>query len=174
MKTDLIIEEGGFSLSFYDCLRKEKDQRKRRYRPYLKAAAEVFSAEMKKQISAKYHYQFAVHLVGDQKIRRLNSDYRQKDKKTDVLSFPTYESMEEVDLPPGMIVDFGDIFVCHSKTLSQAKEFEISEQEEFIHLVVHGFLHLIGYDHERSKEDEKIMENLERKLLKAISRKKGK
>ena len=104
--------------------------------------------------------------MGDQKIQTLNREYRQKDKKTDVLSFPTYDSLEEVDLPPGLMVDFGDIFICHSKVTSQAREFEITEAEEFIHLVVHGFLHLIGYDHERSIKDEEIMEELEKKPFK--------
>jgi probable rRNA maturation factor len=65
-------------------------------------------------------------------------------------------------------VEAGDILICHDVCLNQAKDFSIGYQDEFIHLFVHGLLHLFGYDHELSNEEDKIMRGLEDQILKEL------
>lgn len=121
--------------------------------------------------------QLSLILCGTAKIRKLNADFRHKDKVTDVLSFPTSEnlraSFKDAELV-GSHLMLGDLAVCHQKTISQAKEFKLTYEEEFIHLVVHGVLHLMGYDHEISEKEEKLMEKWEKEILEYISKLKKK
>ena len=114
--------------------------------------------------------EFSVNLCGDKRIQSLNNNYRHKNKVTDVLSFPVYDSIRQKrelhQLLKGQpLLSLGDIFICSAKTASQAKEFGISYEEEFFHLLTHGFLHLCGYDHEISPKEEKIMFSLEEKIM---------
>jgi probable rRNA maturation factor len=117
-------------------------------------------------------------LCGKTKIRTLNRQYRQKDYATDVLSFPLYERLRpdrrtsEKLLPE---VELGDLIICKDIARAQAKEFSITYEQEVIHLAVHGLLHLLGFDHEISSKEEKIMEAYEDELVKKIYKKlKGK
>jgi probable rRNA maturation factor len=113
-------------------------------------------------------------LCGKVKIRKLNNEYRQKDYATDVLSFPVYENLRpdkkshEKALPE---IELGDIIICKEMAKKQAKEFEISLEQEIIHLTVHGFLHLLGFDHEVSRKEEIIMEKYEAELVRKIYKK---
>ena len=107
-------------------------------------------------------------LCGKTKIRSLNKQYRQKDYVTDVLSFPVYDNLRPDKKPKGKNLsqmDLGDLIICKEKALSQAREFEITYEQEIVHLAVHGFLHLIGFDHEISSKEEKIMEAYETELV---------
>lgn len=107
-------------------------------------------------------------LCGKTKIRTLNKQYRQKDYVTDVLSFPIYDNLRPDKRPKGKNLsqmDLGDLVICKEKALSQAREFEITYEQEVVHLAVHGFLHLIGFDHEISAKEEKIMEAHENELV---------
>jgi probable rRNA maturation factor len=107
-------------------------------------------------------------LCGRTKIRTLNKQYRQKDYVTDVLSFPIYDNLRPDKRPKGKNLsqmDLGDLVICKEKALSQAREFEITYEQEVVHLAVHGFLHLIGFDHEVSPKEEKIMEAHENELV---------
>ncbi len=107
-------------------------------------------------------------LCGKTKIRSLNKLYRQKDYVTDVLSFPVYDNLRPDKKPKGKNLsqmDLGDLIICKEKALSQAREFEITYEQEIVHLAVHGFLHLIGFDHEISTKEEKIMESYENELV---------
>jgi probable rRNA maturation factor len=107
-------------------------------------------------------------LCGKTKIRTLNKQYRQKDYVTDVLSFPIYDNLRPDKKPKGKNLsqmDLGDLVICREKALSQAREFEITYEQEVVHLAVHGFLHLIGFDHEISSKEEKIMEAHESQLV---------
>ncbi len=116
----------------------------------------------------------SMNLCGKTKIRTLNRKYRQKDYVTDVLSFPVYENLRsdkksrEKALPE---VELGDLVICKEKARSQAKEFGITYEQEVIHLAVHGFLHLLGFDHEISSKEEKIMEKYEAELVNKIYKK---
>lgn len=92
-------------------------------------------------------------LTDDARIRVLNREYRRKDKATDVLSFPQFQPSEisgrstrKVDAPGPYL---GDLVISTETTLKQAKEFGVTKREELARLVVHGVLHLCGYDHER-------------------------
>jgi probable rRNA maturation factor len=107
-------------------------------------------------------------LCGKTKIRSLNKQYRQKDYVTDVLSFPVYENLRPDKKPKEKNLtqmDLGDLVICKEKAFSQAKEFEITYEQEIVHLAVHGFLHLIGFDHEISSKEEKLMEAHESELV---------
>ena len=98
---------------------------------------------------------FCVLLADNRTLRRLNRDFRGKDKPTNVLSFP------------GTGDHAGDIAVAHGVTKAEAKMAGKKFADHATHLVVHGVLHLAGYDHERLK-DAKVMESLEVKILKRL------
>lgn len=113
-------------------------------------------------------------LCGKQKIRSLNREYRQIDKVTDVLSFPIYDSLRPDKKPKGknlFQMNLGDLVVCKEKALAQSKEFNITYEQEIVHLVIHGFLHLLGFDHEISPKEEKIMEAFENELVGQVYKK---
>jgi probable rRNA maturation factor len=94
-------------------------------------------------------------LADDKNLRRLNRDFRGKNKATNVLSFP------------GTGDYAGDIAIAHGVTKAEAKTAGKKFADHAVHLVVHGVLHLAGYDHERPK-DAKVMEPLEVKILKRL------
>lgn len=117
----------------------------------------------------------SITLCGKAKIRALNHQYRQKDYATDVLSFPVYENLrpDKKKIPEKLLsmVELGDLIICKDIAKSQAREFEITYEQEVIHLAVHGFLHLLGFDHEISPKEEKIMEAYESELVNKIYKK---
>ncbi len=109
--------------------------------------------------------ELSVVFVGSDKMRRLNAEYRGVDRPTDVLSFPMLEGGGANH--PGLL---GDIVICVPKAAAQAKERSISVHEEVMRLLVHGLLHLLGYDHEKSSDQERKMKRRERELLGAIAK----
>lgn len=111
-------------------------------------------------------------ICGDGKIKSLNKEYRQKDKVTDVLSFPSHEGLRSQKKIPEGPLFLGDLAISWPVTKRQAKEFDIGLFDEFIHLFFHGVLHLSGYDHEISAKEEKLMESWEKKALDKFSAKK--
>lgn len=142
----------------------------------ISALEKTFSAFLAKNphFGGVKHVTISMNLCGKAKIRRLNREYRQKDYVTDVLSFPIYENLRpdkksrEKTLPE---VELGDLVICKDKARVQAKEFKITYEQEIIHLAVHGFLHLLGFDHEISAKEEKIMEKYEAELVNKIYKK---
>ncbi|MBL7664886.1 MAG: rRNA maturation RNase YbeY [Bacteriovoracaceae bacterium] len=102
----------------------------------------------------------------EKQIRALNKKYRNKNKPTDVLSFPVHENLRETKARglAGEIV-LGDIFICLPVAEKQAQDFKLTVEEEVVHLLIHGFLHLLGHDHEISIEEEEIMQEHETALL---------
>ena len=112
-------------------------------------------------------------ICGDSRIKDLNRQYRQKDKVTDVLSFPAHEDLRKSTYQFENLF-LGDLAICHHQTKRQAKEFKISYMDEFIHLFFHGLIHLLGYDHEISAKEEKLMEEWEKKALSEFSKVKKK
>lgn len=92
--------------------------------------------------------EIALILVDIDEIHKINKEYRHKDYPTDVISF---ESDDEEDENY-----HGEIFLCVDKVYEQAKLYEHSNEREFAFLLVHGVLHLHGYDH-MTEEDEKVM-----------------
>ena len=93
-------------------------------------------------------------LVNDEEIKRLNGQYRQIDKVTDVLSFENDDYTDEL----------GDVFISINKAKSQAEDYQHSFSRELAFLTVHGFLHCLGYDHLVS-DDEKEMFGIQDEIL---------
>lgn len=104
--------------------------------------------------------------TSDADVHALNAEWRNKDKPTNVLSFPMLERDDLLDLapegPPEML---GDIALAHETCLREAAEKGIPVADHAMHLIVHGLLHLAGYDHEISDADADAMEALETKAL---------
>jgi len=94
-------------------------------------------------------------LTDDEEIQQLNRDYRDLDKATDVLSFPQDE--DAVNETGAALL--GDVVISTETAARQAEDHHLSFNEELILLAIHGILHLLGYDHERSPEDAKIMQD---------------
>ena len=111
-----------------------------------------------------------VKLVSDKGIRELNRDFREVDAPTDVLSFPMYDFDEEVDPPvnPDGSVSLGDIVISLERAAEQAKEIGNSFVREVAFLVIHSTLHLLGYDHERSKDDEEAQCLAQREIIEML------
>lgn len=112
--------------------------------------------------------ELSVTFTDNGKIRILNRDYRGIDRPTDVLSFPMY-SFSDGDVPDGdEHVMLGDIVISVEKAREQAAEYGHSLRREIAFLAVHSVLHLLGYDHETSEEDEKEMFDLQEKIMNAL------
>jgi probable rRNA maturation factor len=102
----------------------------------------------------------------DAEVHALNREWREKDKPTNVLSFPMLERPELLGLvPDGPPELLGDIVLALETCTREAAEKDISLEDHAAHLIVHGLLHLAGHDHETSPEDAATMEALEIKAL---------
>ncbi len=141
-----------------------------RQRRWLELAAEVAAPLLPKEARQA---PLSLLVCGDARIRALNRTHRGKDKTTDVLSFPTQTSLRRNGphdwAAPG-ILPLGDMVICLPQAARQSKRLGSSLEEELVHLFFHGFLHLVGYDHEVSVKEERIMEAGEAKLLAAFAR----
>lgn len=105
--------------------------------------------------------------TGDDEIRAINNEYRGIDRATDVLSFPLYERDDEIELLEGELAPFGDIVLSVPHAQAQAAEYGHSVEREVCYLIVHGLMHLAGYDHIEA-DDKAEMRAEEEKLLGAI------
>ncbi len=105
--------------------------------------------------------EISVYLTDDYLIRELNKNYRGKDKATDVLSFIIDEYVGDYRL-------LGEIVISIDTARRQAKEMGHSLEDEIKRLLVHGFVHLLGYDHQLGEEEEKIFRNMEESLIKSL------
>lgn len=105
----------------------------------------------------------SVILSNEEYIKQINSKFRNIDKVTDVLSFPMFEK-DEIETVKEEKEVLGDIIVCIPKVKEQAKEYGHSELREFSYMLVHGFYHLMGYDH-MNDEDKAKMRKKEEKVL---------
>ena len=112
----------------------------------------------------KDNSELSLVLCNNDYIHFYNKEYRNKDYPTDVLSFVDGERI-------GKITYLGDIIISIDKVESQSEEYGVSFEEEFSRLLVHGILHLLGYDHETSEEDEKVMMSIQDKLVDEVLRK---
>ena len=119
-----------------------------------------------------------VEICGDEHIKEVNRQFRQIDKATDVLSFPlinwvspcSWESLnagEDINPDTGYI-ELGDIIISAETAKRQAEEYGHSKERETAYLALHGFLHLLGYDH-MNEEDKKIMRDKEENVLSALN-----
>ncbi len=101
--------------------------------------------------------EISVTFTDDDGIRTLNSAYRNKDTSTDVLSFPMYDCRNDINGCADNVITLGDIVINVRRAAEQARELEHGLNREICFLCVHSVLHLLGYDHERSKEEDKDM-----------------
>ena len=105
----------------------------------------------------------SVSFVNEDEIKELNRDYRDKDKITDVLSFPT-EIEYHIE---GVPLILGDVVICSKRAKEQSDEFGHSFQRELVYLFVHSMFHLLGYDH-IDEDDKLLMRQKEKEALKRI------
>jgi probable rRNA maturation factor len=118
-------------------------------------------------IDSPLSLEVSVKFTVDEEVRALNATYRGKDKPTNVLSFPMMEadllaSITDVD---GGEVLLGDIVLAHGVCAREAEAKAIPAEDHAAHLVVHGTLHLLGYDHEQGTQEAEAMEQVEREAL---------
>ena len=105
--------------------------------------------------------ELTVRIVATEEIQALNRNYRHKDKPTNVLSFP-FEKIEGIELPL-----LGDVVICAAVVAQEAQQQHKSLFDHWAHMVVHGVLHLLGYDHIDEVEVE-AMESLEISVLQGL------
>ncbi|GGX96267.1 endoribonuclease YbeY [Litchfieldella qijiaojingensis] len=108
--------------------------------------------------SGEERNELTVRFVDAVESRALNRDYRGKDRPTNVLSFP-FDAPAGIELPL-----LGDLVICHEVVVREAREQDKSLIAHYAHMVVHGTLHLLGYDHMEETEAER-MERLEGEIL---------
>ncbi|MDN6294109.1 MAG: rRNA maturation RNase YbeY [Alkalibacterium sp.] len=121
-----------------------------------------------KKLSIPENAEISISIVENDKIREINKEYRKKDAVTDVISFALEDDEDifmtldalDTDIPR----DLGDIFLSYDKAVEQATEYGHSFDRELGFLLVHGFLHLNGYDH-MTEADEKEMFALQEEIL---------
>ena len=111
--------------------------------------------------------EISVKLTDDEEVRALNASFRGKDKPTNVLSFPMLDPglpapLAETD---GGEVLLGDVVLAHGVCAAEAEANGIATADHAAHLIVHGTLHLLGYDHETGERDAEAMERIEREAL---------
>lgn len=109
----------------------------------------------------------SVALVGESEMKEINGKYRGKNEVTDVLSFGERDSLLEYPGPQGNFL--GEIIICYPQAVAQAREKDRLVGEEARVLLVHGLLHLLGFDHKKKGEAEK-MEALEKEILSKTGR----
>jgi probable rRNA maturation factor len=115
----------------------------------------------------------SLSLVSDRAIRALNRTYRGIDSATDVLSFSQLEQAGKPPLEPASVkndpgLTLGDVVISIDTALAQAREMRVTPESRVRRLLVHGFLHLVGYDHERSRSEARKMFARERALANKI------
>ena len=125
-------------------------------------AAELARAVLKSIGSAEAT--LTITFIRDRLMRQLNREYRGLDKPTDVLSFAYHENSDEFAAGE-MAAHLGDVVISVETAARYAQEFGLAFERELEHLVIHGTLHLAGYDHET---DNGEMQRLERKLRKQL------
>lgn len=127
----------------------------------------IFKASVKETHIKSKNIELSINLVGEARIKALNKKYLGKDKATDVLSFPLNE-VPGVKLYGNDIMSLGDIFICLPVAKKYAKQEGVSLDCKLTFLTVHGFLHLLGHDHDRTALQEKKMFALQDKILDSL------
>lgn len=124
--------------------------------PSRKCVAELFQ-RVRRYAHVPRTILVSIRFTGDAVMRRLNTTYRGKQKTTDILSFTYVHTKDQLQ---------GDLVISLPQARRQAVSLGHSVDEEILFLLVHGFLHLCGYNHERNKKEKKEMFSLQSKILK--------
>lgn len=119
---------------------------------------EIYRELVRRKIKIKAQQQLTVVFLDLEPARELNLRYRQKNYATDVLSFDGSSSEE-----------LGELVLCPQVLKVQAREHGLTYQQELTYMVLHGILHLLGYDHEKSKRQEKVMFAIQDEIFEKIS-----
>ena len=125
---------------------------------------EITLKHILKTLNKQGHYVVSLSIVNNDEMQTLNKTYRGVDKSTDVLTFP-YDCNENEAEP---FIDLGSIILCLEQCIDEAKEYNFPVDKELAYLFIHGILHSFGYDHHKSQEDEKIMFDLQEKLINTL------
>jgi probable rRNA maturation factor len=130
----------------------------------------VASSAHSKLRTSKLLVEISVKFTDDDEVKALNKAYRGKDKPTNVLSFAMVEGdlLESIASADSGEVLLGDIVLARGVCEAEAADREVAVDVHATHLVVHGMLHLLGYDHETGEADAEAMEEIERRALAAI------
>lgn len=136
------------------------------------AASEVFRQEFELPEEEEGRMEISLTITDGETIRSINADFRGIDRVTDVLSFPQYESPEDVEADLEMLDDeisvpLGDVVICYDRACEQAEEYGNTEARELTYLFVHSMMHLLGYDH-MEEEEKKVMRAHEESVMTAI------
>lgn len=133
-----------------------------------------------KTIGIKDKTEISLAIVGDGRIRKLNKMYRGRNRVTDVLAFanksvipylakafPRLKKGEDVEFiePPNNIKRLGEVIICYPRAKKQAKRLGHSLEKELTILLIHGILHLLGYEDEKSAKEAEEMEKTEKRIL---------
>lgn len=132
-----------------------------RRQPVRLAALKALAQKMLKAVGEP-DAELGLELVGDHRMRRLNHCYRHRNVPTDVLAF----SLREAPGPPSRLL--GDVVISLHTAARQATEAGHSLEHEVVTLLIHGVLHLCGYDHERGESEARRMRRKEQAVLRSI------
>lgn len=135
---------------------------------FFRETLEKAGTEKDLKLNPKKKYELSLHLVGEGRIKELNKKYRRKNKVTDVLSFPVRDKSSGIWTENSDIIELGDIFICLPFAKKTARQEKADVKEKIALLTVHGFLHLLGFDHDKSPEEAQKMFKLQEKILNKI------
>lgn len=161
---DLVVEDDGWKAGIADLESR------------IEAPLEAALAALRAKAPWPGPFEVSITFTDDSRIRVINHDYRGQDKATNVLAFPSWDGedlglLRAGELPPGqpdeMVIPMGDLIMARETVEREAREQGKSFTDHMSHLLVHGFLHLFGYDHMSDDEAEE-MEALEVEILRAL------
>ena len=136
----------------------------------LKLMEQAADLSLKNEVG-DFDAEVSLTIVGEDEIQNLNREYRENDSVTDVLSFPMFESAEDLkaELSDGEREEIliGDVVICYEQAMRQAEEYETGSKRELLYLFVHSMMHLLGYDH-MNEEDKALMREHEEAVLNAM------
>ncbi|HLA51433.1 MAG TPA: rRNA maturation RNase YbeY [Thermodesulfobacteriota bacterium] len=121
--------------------------------------------EVLKDLGCRDNAELSVLLTDNAGIQKLNKRYLKKDKATDVLSFPMWDFNSEPRTPNSQLI-LGDVVISVETAKTQAKENGVTLNQEMARLLIHGILHLLGFDHEKVRKEALRMKKEEERLLK--------
>ncbi len=140
-------------------------------KPYNKLIKDIANVLNLCVVNYKENFLITITIVDNKVIQDINLQFREIDEETDVLSFPMLENKKgnlvykpyDIDYETNTIF-LGDIIISYEKIITQAKDYGHSLERETAFLLVHGMLHLLGYDH-MTNEDDQIMRNMQNEIL---------
>lgn len=140
---------------------------------YIKIINNIISLAFKEEKLDKLNLYINFILTDSNNIRQINNKYRGLDKETDVLSFPMFEKEELDEMIKQNKINIvqdvlGDIIISIEKVKSQSKEYGHSFERELSYMAIHGFYHLMGYDH-MSENEKTIMREKEENILNKLN-----